>query len=509
MKAVMKKGKVYLVGAGPGDAGLITVRGAELLRMSDCIVYDRLANPLLLRYAKEGAEIIEAGKRAGSHSYKQHEINELLVDKAKVGKTIVRLKGGDPVIFGRGAEEAASLAEAGIEFEFVPGITAAVGAAEYAGIMLTHRDYSSAVAFVTSHEADDKQASGINWKSLAKFEGTLVFYMGVGNLKSTSKELVKNGMSADMPAAVVADATLPSQRIVTAKIADIAQAALDENIEPPAILIVGRAAQPDQSLSWFTRKPLFGQCVIATRDVDGNAELAEKVLRQGGLPLEFTVIEMKSLMETMDFQKALKHVGSYDWVVFTSANGVELCFEALGKAGKDARVFKKACIAAIGDITARRLKECGIVADFVPDVFTGRELAKQLAKFENLKGRKVLLLRSAIASKELADALKKAGAAVEDVPLYTTQTAKSDPAAIIDAIQNDRADWLTFTSASAVRGLFEQVETGLVKRARVRIASIGPATTEQLKKLGLKVAVEAMPHTTDGLVDAMCRSVKK
>jgi uroporphyrinogen III methyltransferase / synthase len=504
----MKKGKVYLVGAGPGDAGLITVRGAQLLSIADCIIYDRLANPLLLRYAKNDAEIIEAGKRAGSHSYKQHEINELLVDKAKVGKTIVRLKGGDPVIFGRGAEEASSLAEAGIEFEFVPGITAAVGAAEYAGIMLTHRDYSSAVAFVTGHEADDKQASGINWKTLAKFEGTLVFYMGVGNLESISKELVKNGMSADMPAAVVADATLPSQRIVTAKIADIAQAAIDENIKPPAILIVGCAAQPDMSLSWFVRKPLFGQCVVATRDVDGNAELAEKVLRQGGLPLEFTAIEMKSLTETGDFPNALKHIGSYDWVVFTSSNGVEIFFEKLAKEGKDARIFKKACIAAIGDITARRLKDFGIVADFVPDVFTGRELAKQLTRFENLKSRKVLLLRSAIASKELADALKKAGAAVDDVALYTTQTAKNDATAIIDAIQNDRADWLTFTSSSSVRGFFEQVEIKSVKKARLRIASIGPATTEQLKKLGLKIAVEAKPHTTDGLVDAMCKFKK-
>ena len=472
-------------------------------------MYDRLANHLLLKYARDDAELIEAGKRAGSHSYKQHEINELLVDKAKLGKTIVRLKGGDPCIFGRGAEEAASLAEAGIEFEFVPGITAAVGAAEYAGIMLTHRDYSSAVAFITGHEADDKQKTGINWKTLARFEGTLVFYMGVGNLEAITKELTRNGMSEDMPAAVVANATLPSQRIVTAKVADIAEACIEENIAPPAILIVGRASQPDQKLSWFVSKPLFGQCIVVTRDSEGNAELAEKISRQGGLAIEFSAIELKRLTDTNDFQKVLKHIGNYDWVVFTSSNGVESFFEAISRANKDARIFKKARIAAIGGITAKRLNDFGITPDFVPDVYTSKELGKQLAKLEHMKGRKILLLRSAIASKELADTLKKAGAVVEDIPIYTTQTAQGDATAIANAIENDKVNWLTFTSSSTVRGFFEQIEPRLVKNAGVRVASIGPATTEQLKKLGLKVAVEANPHTTDGIVDTICKYRKK
>jgi uroporphyrinogen III methyltransferase/synthase len=504
----MNKGKVYLVGAGPGDAGLITVRGAELLRMADCIVCDRLANPALLRHVKEGAEIIEAGKRAGSHSYKQHEINELLIEKANMGKTIVRLKGGDPVIFGRGAEEASSLADAGIEFEFVPGITAAVGAAEYAGIMLTHRDYSSAVAFITGNEAEGKEKTGINWKTLARFEGTLVFYMGVGNLELIAKELIRNGMSSDMPAAVVADATLPSQRIVTAGIADIAQACVDENIKPPAILIVGRASQPDQRLNWFATKPLFGKCIIVTRNAEGNAELADKISRQGGMPIEFPAIELKRLTDNSDFQKTLKHIGNYDWVIFTSSNGVEVFFEAIDKAGRDARIFRKARIAAIGSITAKRLKDFGIIADFVPDVFTGRELGKQLTKLEKLSGSKILLLRSAIASKELAEILKKAGAIVEDAPIYTTETAKADTTAIINAIEKDRIAWLTFASSSTVRGFFEQIEAGLIKSAGIRIASLGPATTEQLKKLGVKIAVEAKNHTTDGLVDALCNYKK-
>jgi uroporphyrinogen III methyltransferase/synthase len=504
----MKKGKVYLVGAGPGDAGLITVRGSELLRDADCIVYDRLVNPSLLKYVKKSAEIIEAGKRAGSHSYRQHEINELLIERAMQGKTVVRLKGGDPVIFARGAEEATSLADAGVEFEFVPGITAAVGAAEYAGIMLTHRDYSSAVALITGHEADDKQKSNVDWAALARFEGTLIFYMGVANLESITEELMKNRMSKDTPAAVIANATLPSQRIVTAKLVNIAQTCIDENIEPPAILIIGHAARPDERLNWFMRKPLFGQSIVVTRDAEGNTELAEKIIRQGGFAIEFAAIELKRLTDTSNFQKALKHIGSYDWVVFTSSNGVEMFFEMVGKSGKDARIFKKARVAAIGSITAARLKDFGIVANFVPDIFTGTELGRQLAKIEDLANRKILLLRSAIASKELADKLKGSGAVVDDIAIYTTEPSKGDATQIIEAIRQGRINWLTFTSSSTVRAFFEQIEPKLVKSTGLRIASIGPVTTEQLKKFSLKVSAEAKFHTIDGLVNAMCKYKK-
>ena len=503
-----KKGKIYLVGGGPGDPGLITVRGVELLRIADCVAVDKLVNPALLDYARKDAEIIGTGKRAGAHSYKQHEINELLIEKAKEGKTVVRLKGGDPCIFGRGAEEATSLAEEGIEFEFVPGITAAIGAAEYTGIMLTHRDYSSAVAFITGHEAENKQESGIDWSALAHFGGSLVFYMGVGNFESISKELITHGMNKNMPAAVVADATLPSQRVVTARISTIAKTCIKEDMRPPAILIVGRAAQPDQRLNWFARKPLAGQTIVITRDTDGNAELAEKIHREGGCAVEFAAIQLKRLTDTSDFQKALKHIGSYHWVVFTSSNGVETFFNAIDRFGKDARIFNKARVAAIGSITRASLKSFGIHADFVPDTYTGRELGKQLAKLENLAGRKILLLRSAIASKELAEKLKTTGAIVDDIPIYTTETAECDTTNIVDAIRSDKIHWLTFTSSSTVRGFFEQVETSIIKSAKVRIASIGPVTTEQLKKLHLKIDVEARPHTTDGLVDALCKYKK-
>lgn len=502
----MKPGKVYLVGAGPGDAGLITVRGAELLRMADCVMYDKLANPSLLRYARSGAELIETGKRSGQHSLKQYEINELLVRTAKEGKMIVRLKGGDPCIFGRGAEEAASLADAGIEFEFVPGITAAIGAAEYTGIMLTHREHSSSVAFITGHEAEDKQQSSINWLALARFEGTLVFYMGVSNFGRIVGELMKNGMRPDMPAAVVADATLPTQRMVTATITSIVQTCTDQDIQPPAILIVGRAAQPEERLNWFMHKPLFGQRLIVTRDADGNAELTEKLMRHGGTAMEFAVIEFKCLMDTPESQNAVKRIDDYDWAMFTSSNGVEVFFEAVDKLGKDARIFKKARVAAIGDITAKRLKDFGIKADFVPTVFTGRALGEQFVKSEPVKDKKVLLLRSAIATKELADILTNAGAIVDDVAIYTTATAKAkdDAAAITEAIRQGGVHWITFTSSSTVRGFFEQIDIDLVKKSNVRIASIGPVTSKELTAMGVPFALESPQHTTDGLVAALC-----
>jgi uroporphyrinogen III methyltransferase/synthase len=502
----MKKfGKVYLVGGGPGDAGLITVRGVELLREADCVFYDKLVNPQLLRHARRDAEIIDSGKRAGAHSLKQHQINDLLIEKAKQGKMVVRLKGGDPCIFGRGAEEASSLANIGIEFEFVPGITAAIGAAEYTGIMLTHREYSSSVAFITGHEAEGKDHSDIDWHALAHFEGTLVFYMGIGNLGPISAELIKNGMSGDIPAAVVANATLPSQRVATACISTIAQVCIDENIQPPAILIVGRAAQPDQQLNWFGKKPLFGQCVLITRDIEGNAELSEKISRQGGSVLEFAAIELQRLTNTPVFQEALERIGNYDWVAFTSSNGVETFFQAIGQIGRDARIFKNARIAAIGEITSQRLKDHGIIADFMPTVFTGGDMARQLVEQENLNGKKVLLLRSAIASKELAHELVKSGAMVDDVPLYTTVTAKGDTSPILEALRQGCVQWLAFTSSSTVRGFLEQIDIETIKNSRARIISIGPVTTEQLQKLGLRPDAEAKPHTTDGLVDALCR----
>ena len=499
----MAKGFVYLVGAGPGRADLITVRGAEVLKAADCVIYDKLANPALLKYARAGAEIIHVPKRVGQRSFTQDQINKLLIEKASSGKTVVRLKGGDPCIFGRGSEEAAVLAEAGIDFEIVPGVTAGIAAADYTGIILTDREYSSQVVFVTGREAQGKQESKIDWHLLARFSGTIVFYMGVGNLGYIAERLIENGMSPDTPAAVIADATLPIQRVVKASLSRISEKCKAESLEPPAIIVIGTAADSDTRLSWFMKKPLFGKSIVVTRDARGNADFTAKIVQHGGNPIEFATIKIKLLTKTNEFLQMLAKLAEYDWIIFTSSNGVRIFFEALQDLSKDARVFGSAKIAAIGSETAAKLSEFDIKADFVPSIFTGEQLGKQLIRFTNLQKKKILLLRSQLASNELIDLLSQATAKVDDVAVYTIAEEKADSAWLTEKIKNGRIDWLTFASPSSAKIFFKQIPSKLVNSAKVRLASIGPVTSEQLKNLGLTVDTEAVEHTIDGLLAAI------
>jgi len=504
----MDKGFVYLVGAGPGRADLITVRGAEVLKRADCIIYDKLANPALLKFARADAEIIHVPKRTGGSSVTQEEINKLLLEKASGGRTVVRLKGGDPCIFGRVAEELAVLIEEGIGFEIVPGITAGIAVAAYAGIILTDREYSSQVVFVTGREAQGKRDSNIDWQLLAKFSGTIVFYMGVGSLDYIAERLMENGMRADMPAAVVADATLPTQKVVKAPLDEISEKCKQQGIEPPAIIIIGDAADSSTQLNWFMKKPLFGKNIVVTRDTVGNADFAAKIICRAGNPLKFATIKIKPLTETNEFLRTLAKITGYDWIIFTSGNGVTIFFETLQALGKDARVFGSAKIAAIGSGTAAKLSEFGVKADFIPGVFTSKELGRQLTGYTNLRGKKVLLLRSKIASNELVELLTGAGAVVQDVAVYTAVEEKSECAWLIEEINKGRIDWLTFASPSSVNGFFEQVRSDLVNSANVKVASIGPVTSERLQTLGLRVDVTAADHTLDGLIDAIEQTYK-
>jgi uroporphyrinogen III methyltransferase/synthase len=497
------KGFVYLVGAGPGRADLITVRGAEVLKTADCVIYDKLANPSLLNYACADAEIIHVPKRIGQGSATQQQINQLLIEKASEGKTVVRLKGGDPCIFGRGAEEAAVLAEAGIDFEIVPGVTAGTAAGAYAGIMLTDRNYSSQVIFVTGREADKKQKSNINWRLLAEFGGTIVFYMVMGNLDFIAGELIKNGMKAETPAAVIANATLPSQRIVRALLGRLSEKCKQQKIGPPAIVVIGAAAESDPRLNWLKNKPLFGKNIVVTRNTAGNADFAAKIVQQGGNPLKFATIKIKPLTQTNQFLQTLAELSKYDWLIFTSGNGVTIFFEALQSLGKDARALGSAKIAAIGGATAAKLSKFGIKADFVPSVFTSRELGKQLISFANLQSRKVLLLRSQLASNELDELLQRAGAQVVNVAVYTIAAEKNECTWLTEKIAAGDVDWLTFTSPSSVKGFFEQIPNELLNSSVLKVASIGPVTSEQLKNLGVRVDVQAKEHTIDGLLTAI------
>ena len=508
MKSMAKKGFVYLVGAGPGRADLITVRGAEILQKADCIIYDKLTNPALLKFARKDAEILHVPKRIGQDSFTQQEINKLLLEKATSGKTVVRLKGGDPGIFGRCAEEIAVLVEADIDFEIVPGVTAATAAAEYAGILLTDREYSSQVVFVTGQEAKDKEESNIDWHWLAKFGGTIVFYMAMGNLDFITKQLIKNGMNEKTPVAVIADATFPTQKVVKATLGLISKQCKEEKVEPPAIIIIGRAADSDTRLDWLGKKPLFGKNIVVTRDARGNAEFADKIISRSGNPIEFTTIKIKPLTNTNKFLKAIAKLAEFDWIIFTSANSVEIVFEFLRSLGKDARAFGAAKIAAIGSETADKLSEFGIKADFMPSAFTSKELGKQLISFTNLHNKKVLLLRSQLASDELVDWLKKTGAKVENTPVYRIDTAKNKCDYLTEKIKTGKIDWLVFASSSSAKAFFKQIQTKIVNSSNAKVASIGPVTSELLKSLGVRVDVEAPEHTIDGLLDAIEQTYK-
>jgi uroporphyrinogen III methyltransferase/synthase len=499
----MKKGFVYLVGAGPGRADLITVRGADVLKTADCVIYDKLANPALLQFARKDAEIIHVPKRIGEGSCTQDEINKVLVEKALAGKVVVRLKGGDPCIFGRVAEELAVLIKAGVDFEIVPGVTAAVAVSSYTGIMLTDRQYSSQVTFVTGREAEGKEGTNIDWDVLARFPGTIVFYMGMGTLASTAKKLIESGKPADTPVAVIANATFPTQRVVRAPLERINETCEQQKIKPPAIVVIGEAAASDTKFDWFTKKPLFGKSIVTTRDAAGNTDFSAKIIEKGGNPVGFETMRIKSLTDSNDFLRMLAKIGQYDWVIFTSGNGVSVFFDALKSLGRDARVFSSAKIAAIGSRTAEQLGTFGIKADFVPDVFTGKELGRQLIGFTNLRDKKILLLRSKLASNELVEILAEAGAQVDNVAIYTAVTAKSDSARLADGIREGSVDWLTFASPSSVDNFFEQIDGEMVNSSNVRVASVGPVTSERLRELGIKIDVTAKEHTLDGLLDAM------
>lgn len=492
-------GRVYLVGAGPGRPDLITVRGLELLKCADCVIYDKLANSALLNYARPDAELLAVPKRVGTESVRQEQINNLLVQKAREGKSVVRLKGGDPYIFGRGTEEAAVLAQAGIDFEVVPGVTAALAASCYSGIALTDRNLASEVIFVTGHEAEGKQQTGIDWQLLAKFTGTIVFYMGMENLDDITRRLIENGRSPETFTAVVADATLPIQRIAKATLATIAESCARNKITPPALVFIGPTAAGDARLDWLAELPLFGKTVVVTRDAEGGAEFAAKIAARMAVTIEIPVTKIKTLTDSSNFIKSLARIHAYDWVIFTSCNGVETFFAALAKLGKDARVFGKAQIAAIGVRTAQILAAFGIKADFVPNAFTSKDLAKGLIEFTNLHDKKVLLLRSQIASDDLPQLLEAAGASVESVFVYTHEKNLCD----MKSLSEKPIRWLTFASPFTATCFFEQVGADFIKSVNARVASIGPVTSKKLAGLGVKVDVEASEHTFDGLIAAI------
>ncbi len=492
-----RPGVVYLVGAGPGDPGLLTARAVELIAAADVLVHDRLIPREALAGARDDAELLYVGKEPGGASVPQDEIEELLVERARAGKSVVRLKGGDPFVFGRGGEEAEALAEAGIPFEVVPGVTAGVAAPAYAGVPVTHRDDASAVAFVTGHEDPDKGEDSLDYEALASFPGTLVFYMGVKALPAIAERLIAAGRDAGEAAAVVERGTLPGQRTVGSTLGEVAEAASEAGIRAPAVTVVGSGAARRERIAWLEDRPLHGKRVVVTRAREQASELARRLAALGAEPIELPTIRIEPRIDSKEVRRAVESIHTYALVCLTSPNGVRLLCEAMVEQGRDARALANATVAAIGPGTAAALGELGVIPDVVPERFVAEALVEDLSKLD-LNGKPVLIARAAEAREVLPEALRELGAEVDVVALYETVAERPDPDAIERAAE---ADYVTFTSSSTVRNFTEALPEDIA--AGARIVSIGPVTSEAAREAGLEVHVEAERHDIDGLVEAL------
>ena len=485
-------GFVSLVGAGPGDPGLLTARALERIAAADVILYDRLIPVTALDGARADAELVYVGKEGRGPQMPQEEIERLLVAHASAGKRVVRLKGGDPFVFGRGGEEALTLRAAGIPFEVVPGVTSGVAAPAYAGIPVTHRERASAVALVTGHEDPDKPESAIDWPALAAFPGTLVFYMGVKQLPRIAAQLIAGGRPAEQPAAVIERGTLPGQRTVVATLATIATRAAEAGIRPPSITLVGDVARlREEGARWFEERPLYGRTVAVTRAREQASSLAARLRELGAEVVETPVIRIVPL------DPPVPDPTRYDLVCLTSPNGVRLLFERLAAAGLDARALHGARVAAIGPATARALRAHGVLADVLPQRAVAESLVEALGEAPVACA---LIARAKVARDVLPDALRARGAEVDVLELYET-VAEPLSAAQLDAVRS--ADYVTFTSASTVANLLSALDGDLAALAGARLASIGPVTSDALRAHGLEPSLEAERHDVDGVLTAL------
>ncbi len=498
-------GKVYLIGAGPGDPGLLTIKALDVLKSCDAVVYDYLANPVFLEYVQEGCETIYVGKKSAQHTLSQEGINQLLVRLGRQGKRVARLKGGDPYVFGRGGEEAQVLREEGIPFEVIPGITSAVAAPAYAGIPLSHRDFTSTIGIVTGHERPDKERSAIDWKGLATSMGTLVFLMGVKNLRQICHNLIEAGRGPDTPAAVIQWGTTPRQRTVTGTLKTMPGIAEQEGITPPAVLVVGQVVSLRGSLNWFETRPLFGRRVVVTRARAQASEMKRRLEALGAEVVSFPTIRIVPPRSWEALDASLENLHSYDGLILTSVNGVESFFERLLGKGRDARSLGGLFVAAIGPKTAERLRDFGIVPDLVPREYRAEGL---LSFFPEGEAKRILFPRAKVAREVLPELLRQRGYQVDVIPVYETIMEDPDPE-IKEEIFSGKVDVITFTASSTVRNFVEMM--GVPELAQklpptVKIASIGPITSKTLKDLGFTVDIESPVYTIDSLIDAIVRA---
>ncbi len=498
--------KVYLIGAGPGDAGLFTIKGRDALASADVVVYDALANDALLAYARPDAERIYVGKIAGNHALPQGEINALLVRKAKEGKTVARLKGGDPYIFGRGGEEAEELRAAGVPFEEIPGISSTIAAPAYAGIPLTHRDYASSVTIITGHENPDKPGSVHNWKALASSASTLVFVMGMKNLPDIARNLVDAGMDPETPAALVYRGTTPSQRSLVAPLGRLPQAAVDAGFTNPSVIVVGRVCTLRDSLGWFEQRPLFGRTVVVTRAREQASGLAARLEELGANVIQCPTIEIVPMKDYAPLDKAVADLADYQWLIFTSVNGVKYFWKRLEAAGRDARALGTCKVAAIGPATAEALRERGISPDLVPEKYMAEGVIAALQARGPVQGQRILLPRAAMAREILPEELRKAGARVDVIPAYETVPAAVRKDDVLAGLHDRTIDCVTFGSSSTVENFLSIFSAETLATSGARIAAIGPITAATLARRGLPCHIQPADYTIPALVEAVAKA---
>jgi len=505
-----KRGKAYLVGAGPGDPGLITVKGLQCIREADVVIYDRLVHKRLLENVRADAELIYVGKDPGRHEIPQERISALIVQKAMEAKTVTRLKGGDPFVFGRGGEEAEILAEAGIPFEIVPGVTSAVAVPAYAGIPITHRDHTSSFAVITGRESSTKPDSSIDWEKVSSGAGTLVVLMGVKNMPSIVEQLLAHGRDPQTPVALISWGTLPTQRTLVGTLANIVEKIREADFHPPAVAVIGDVVSLRHRLRWFDNRPLFGKRVLVTRSRDQASTLSQLLEQFGAEPLELPSIEFRPPVDDGPLKAAISNLASYDWVIFTSANGVKFFISALDELGLDTRAIGMAKICAIGPATAAELRRNRLRPDYVPTKFVAEALAEGLASL-GVAGKRILLPRAQDAREVIVTELQRAGAQVDEVTAYRTVQPPGLEENVRRVLLKVKIDIVTFTSSSTARNVIatlrkhageEETRTFL---AGATIACIGPITADTVRDLGVRVDIVASEYTIQGLVDAIVK----
>ncbi|WAC18385.1 uroporphyrinogen-III C-methyltransferase [Luteolibacter sp. SL250] len=500
-----KSGTCYLVGAGPGDLGLVTLRAKELIESADVLVYDALSSPQLLRWTKAGCEKIYVGKRAKDHAVPQDQINGIIVEKTKEGKNVVRLKGGDPMIFGRGGEEAAELAAAGVAFEIVPGISSSIAGPAYAGIPVTHRDHNTQLTIFTGHEDPTKGFTSVDYAQLAKAPGTKVFLMGVARLREITSSFIAEGAAPETPIALTRWATTGSQSTIEGTLADIADIAEAANFSSPAVAVIGDVVKERAKINWFEKRPLFGKKIVVTRTREQAGELSKSLADLGADVIELPTIRIEHPDDRLGFAEMVTHAHEYDWLVFTSPNGVERFFDAFFATFEDARSLGNPRIAAIGAGTAAKIREYRFAVDLIPERFVAEGLIEAFKK-ESVENLTMLWVKAAETRDVVGKGLEELGAIVDECIAYKTVPETEDPTGARARIEEEGADLITFTSSSTVDHFFDM---GIAWPEDCVAGSIGPVTSDTLRKKDMKPAFEATPHDIPGLVAAVVRYFRK